>query len=414
MPISELNLIPQNRPLRVLFVDDQQTLLNAIERVVRRQADNWSIKTAHSGPEAIKLMELQPFDVIVSDMRMPQMDGVELLEYVRSQHPNMIRMILSGYSKTERTIDAVRVAHQYFIKPYSTQNLIDALELTHTLYKKIRNPAVQGLIASIDRLPTPRPIFYEIQEAIADQNTSLDQIADIILKDSAITGKILQVVNSAFFGQSLRVDYVGDAIRVLGIEAIKSLVMIAGIASDHKEILSGIISIEVFSEHCFQVGMFCRWLAKNLNMTESDQNSLFTIGLLHDVGRLVLLKKYFELYTDKGWMEDPYTTKVHVSQIEKLAEEHACIGASLIALWGLPVKIVNAIAYYNSLEELQKESGPFAHILHLADAYSNFLHSPQQKRFLESDFANAQEIKAFFDEDTVEEMLDQMKIELGF
>jgi len=374
-PLPSSGSIPRTKTLKVLFVDDQEILLKAVERVVKRQTKNWQVQLAVSGNEAIEHLKGGHFDVVVTDMRMPGMDGVELLEHVKEHYPNIIRIILSGYSKNERTITAVRVAHQYFIKPFSTHELIEALELTHSLYKRIRNPGLQGIIASIDRLPTPKRVYYEIQEAIQNPHTTVEQIAAIISKDTGITGKLLQVVNSAFFGQSRRIECIENAVTVLGVEAIRSLVLIAGIASDHKEMLNGIISINLYSQHCFEVGTLAKNIAHKLHKSQKDQNTLFTIGLLHDVGKLVILKKYAETYTENGWREDPFTTKVHITQIEKLADDHSGIGAALVALWGLPARIVNTIAYYEHPESVEIEDHQYTLILHLADGISNYLHS---------------------------------------
>ncbi len=152
------------------------------------------------------------------------MDGIELLDYVKINHPNIIRFILSGFSKNEQTTKSIRVAHQFFLKPFPIQSLIEALELTHTLYKRISDPELQTIVSSIDRLPTPKKIFYEINEAINDGDTTIEEIASIIASDVAVSGKILQVVNSAFFGQSHQIDHIEHAIKILGFETVKSLI----------------------------------------------------------------------------------------------------------------------------------------------------------------------------------------------
>jgi putative nucleotidyltransferase with HDIG domain len=359
------------KALKVIFIDDQVFLLNAIERIVRKAATNWDVRYFDAARSALAWMEENPVDVVVTDMRMPLMDGVQFLDVVRLRFPNVIRFILSGCTHTDRTLDAIRVAHQYFVKPFSTRNLIEALELTHTLYKRIRNPGLQGIIASVDRIPTPRRVFYEISEALDHPDSRIDDIAQIIERDTGVSSKVLQVVNSAFFGQSNPVMDIREAVAILGYEAIRSLVLIVGIASDHKEVLGGLISIDLFSDHCMEVARYCRWMGKQLGYSVQDQNTLFTIGLLHDIGRLLIIKKYAELYTEHGLTENPYTTKLHISQFEKLAEDHAGIGAALIALWGLPPRIVNTIAFYPTPESAEHDDLHFCRILHIGDAISN-------------------------------------------
>jgi len=405
-PLKTLN---HGRPLAVLFVDDQTTLLNATERVVKRQTKNWKVKLATSGNEALELLEETPFDVIVSDMRMPGMDGVELLDTVRDRYPNIIRIILSGYSQNERTIESVRVAHQFFIKPFSTQDLIDALVLTHSLYKRIRNPGLQSLIASIDRLPTPRQVYFDIQNAINDPNTTVEEIAQIVIRDTAITGKILQVVNSAFFGQSQRIESIEQAIKVLGLESIRSLIMIAGIASDHKEMLSGVISLDLYSQHCVEVAYIARELARFLERPSDERDALFTMGLLHDVGKLVLLKKYVEVYQDNHWKENPYTAITHINQIEKLTDQHSLIGAALVALWGIPAKIVNAIAFHENPSEAGNDALHYVSILHLAEKVSCYLHSGEKRKITECGILDPEKVSNVIEPHRIEEFMEQQK-----
>jgi putative nucleotidyltransferase with HDIG domain len=135
--------------------------------------------------------------------------------------------------------------------------------------------------------------------------------------------------------------------------------------------LNGLINVDLFSDHSIEVARNCRWMANQLGYSLSDQNTLFTIGLLHDIGRLLIIKKYAELYTENGLTEDPYTTRLHIAQFEKLAEDHAGIGAALIALWGLPPRIANTIAFYQGPDEAENDELHFCRILHIADAISN-------------------------------------------
>ena len=397
------------KPLSVLFVDDQKTLLNAVERIVRKQAKEWEVFFSDSAATAIEILHSHNISVVVSDMRMPGMDGVELLDHVKDKYPNIIRFILSGYSKTNRTLDAVRVAHQYFIKPFSTKELISALELTHTLYKRIRNPGLQSIIASIDRLPTPRRIYYQISTELNNPHTTIEKVSNIIASDTAITGKILQVVNSAFFGRSQRVDSIDESVGILGLEAVRSLVLVAGIASDHAEILNGLISVDLYSKHCMEVALICKWIARELGYSPQQRDTLFTVGLLHDIGKLILIKKYSEFYLEHGWKESPYETKLHINQIEKLADEHAAIGAALIALWGIPTQIVNTIAFYSDPAENEFDEDHFSCILHVADGISNYLHIGNETPFIESDAINLESLqKAGFDY-PIEQWFEEIK-----
>jgi YesN/AraC family two-component response regulator len=80
----------------ILFVDDEPNLIDGLRRMLRSFRQRWNIAFATSGSEALELMSQRPFDVIVSDMRMPGMDGRQLLEEVEKRHPQTVRVVLSG------------------------------------------------------------------------------------------------------------------------------------------------------------------------------------------------------------------------------------------------------------------------------------------------------------------------------
>lgn len=113
---------------RVLLVDDEPLVLEGLKRQLRKKVD---IETATSGREALAIIERsEPFAVVVSDMRMPEMNGSQLLERVRKQSPDTVRMILSGQAEIESTIAAVNLGQifRFLTKPCSTEALIAALD----------------------------------------------------------------------------------------------------------------------------------------------------------------------------------------------------------------------------------------------------------------------------------------------
>jgi response regulator RpfG family c-di-GMP phosphodiesterase len=113
---------------RVLFVDDEPNVLEGIQRTLRKQVD---LQTASSGAEALRLIgESGPFAVIISDMRMPAMNGAQFLAKVREREPDTVRMILSGHADLEATIAAVNEGHIYrfLTKPCPTDRLLAAVE----------------------------------------------------------------------------------------------------------------------------------------------------------------------------------------------------------------------------------------------------------------------------------------------
>ena len=139
----------------IIFVDDDENILRGLRRMLKSMSAEWGMAYASSGQEALALMSRQPFDVIVSDMRMPQMDGVELLLKVKTLFPETVRIILSGYSEKESILRTVGPAHQYLAKPCSSDELIQTINRTINLRRFIELRKVRAIVAGLSSLPTP-------------------------------------------------------------------------------------------------------------------------------------------------------------------------------------------------------------------------------------------------------------------
>src|SRR5579885_317791 len=131
---------------RILFVDDEPNVLDGLQRMLRSQRKEWDMVFVGSGAEAIAALSQQVYDVIVTDVRMPEMDGSRLLEYVRQHFPRMVRIVLSGYFEREAALRAAGVAHQYLAKP------CDPARLRETIDSLCRSNAIlAGAAAQIGR-----------------------------------------------------------------------------------------------------------------------------------------------------------------------------------------------------------------------------------------------------------------------
>jgi YesN/AraC family two-component response regulator len=113
---------------RVLFVDDEPAVLDSLRRLLRPNRSRWQMEFAGSGPAALDLLAVSPVDVIVTDFRMPGMNGGQLLAIVRERCPEAARLILSGYSGQDKLLSSTGLVHQYLNKPCSLEDLEAAIE----------------------------------------------------------------------------------------------------------------------------------------------------------------------------------------------------------------------------------------------------------------------------------------------
>ncbi len=120
--------------VRVLFVDDDPNVLESLRHLLRRRQREWEMEFVLSGAEALAMMASQPFDAIVTDMQMPEMDGVELLERVKRQHPGTARVVLSGHAGRTAVLRSLSLAHRFLSKPCAARTIVSVVDATLQLH----------------------------------------------------------------------------------------------------------------------------------------------------------------------------------------------------------------------------------------------------------------------------------------
>jgi HD-like signal output (HDOD) protein len=332
---------------RILFVDDDPEILDGLRTMLRRRRNDWEMEFAISGDAAIKELEKQPCDLICSDMRMPGMDGAQLLTIVAQRWPAAVRIVLSGYSELAQIVRLVPVAHQYLCKPCETQRLENTLERCMKVQEMLQRTELRELVGRIQRLPTQPKVFQHLCAAIANMDTTATEISNIVASDPAIAAKVLQVVNSAFFRLPRQIAKIQQAVSYLGFAAIRNLALSAEVFSSSKALGSkGNFDLEAIQVEAVKTAAVMRALTKDTALADDA----FVVGLLHDIGLLILLEvcpEKLQAAYDKSQAE---SIPLHQAENELIGATHAEIGAYLLAIWGLPYSIVDAVAHQNDPE----------------------------------------------------------------
>jgi HD-like signal output (HDOD) protein len=332
---------------RILFVDDDEFSLRGLDRLLRSTRDEWEMEFLDSGDKALARMDEVPFDVIISDMRMPGMNGAELLNEVMKRHPRTIRLILSGYADRDLILKCVGSTHQYLAKPCDADALKMIVRRATQLEYALKSESLRQLVARCAVLPSVPALYSEITEVLQKPDADVALIGDIIFKDGAMTAEILKLVNSAFFGLGHEISNPGEAVAYLGTDIIKSLILTAH-AFSYAEIvpLDG-FSLEMLWYHSLEVAK----AAKNLAFYEGAEKKMvdetYVSGLLHDVGKLVLAVNLPNEYQQALRLMSERKISLAAAEREVFGADHADVGGYLLGLWGLPVPVVEAIALHH-------------------------------------------------------------------
>ncbi len=333
--------------IKILFVDDEPMMLEGLRRMLRPMRQEWEMSFAGGGAEALELMAASACDVVVTDMRMPGMDGAHLLTETARLHPRTVRLVLSGYSDQEMIIKSVGPAHQYLSKPCSSEQLKTAIEHAYALRDLMTNESLQRLIARMDTLPSLPSLYTELVKELQSPDASIKRVGEIISLDLGMTAKILQMVNSAFFGLRRNISSPGDAAMFLGIDTIMSLVLAIQVFSRlHETRVSG-FSPPALWARSMSVAMHAKWIAKSEGRGTKMIEESFTAGLLHDVGKVVLATTLPEWYEETIRMAREGQIPLVEAEQQVMNATHAEVGAYLLGLWGLPDPVVETVAYHH-------------------------------------------------------------------
>jgi HD-like signal output (HDOD) protein len=335
-------------PLRVLFVDDETRVLEALERVLFDLEHDWEARFVSGGDEAMRELQQQPCDVVVSDLRMSGMDGVALLTRVAELYPRTVRIVLSGHSDEEAALKMVRVAHQFLAKPCAAETLYQVIARAEQLTQVLGDRKLQALVGQVGVLPSAPALQRELSELMerTDSSAGAGAMAALIKQDPALTSKLLQVASSAFFNSSASVADVESAIMRLGFRTLRNLTQSLGGTRTSNASQATSLSTDALQQRSLQIAR----LASRMVRLPEDASAAYIAGLLCDVGQLVLASAAPErLYVSEAEAAQR-GVPAHVAEQATWGATHAEIGAYLLGLWGLPFQIVEAVANHHAPE----------------------------------------------------------------
>ncbi|MDJ0763327.1 MAG: response regulator [Myxococcota bacterium] len=352
---------------RVVFVDDEVRVLEGLKRLLRPMRHEWEMVFADSGKKALALMEERPFDVIVTDMRMPEMDGAQLLTEVMKRYPSTVRIVLSGQASKEAMMRSIGPSHQYLSKPCDAETL-KAIVTRACALRDILTSDRLSFVARMKNLPSLPEIYQDLLAELKSDEPSLRLIGRLIEKDVGMTAKVLQLVNSAYFGVRRNISNPAAAVNLLGIENVRSLVLFANIFSkvDASASASG-LSMDTMWKHSAAVGKLSHEILKYEQLEKHVIDEALTAGLLHDCGKLVFAANMGKKYAEALNLSIKEEIPLLEAEQQVFDATHAEAGAYLLGLWGLPDSIVEAVAFHHNPSACMNQNINVLTAVHVAD-----------------------------------------------
>ena len=352
----------------LLFVDDEEQILEGIQDSLRKFRKQWDMTFVCGGEAAIVELSMSPFDVLICDMRMPQVDGVDVLRYAKQHFPATVRIVLSGYSEVENTISVSSLAHRYLTKPCEQSELESVIQRCMDVSGKLNNPIVKEIGGGVDLLPVNDKQYQRILEQLQSEKTPISEIAETIESDIALTSKLLHLVNSAFFRRQRKIESAKEATAYLGTDLLKSMV----IANQFFSVAEGLSNVDpLWVSRLQQHSWLAASIAKKLMSGTEYVDAAFTATLLHEVGALALAAERPDLLEELSSSNATDATSGLPTAGENGDVEHASLqdelGAYLLNLWGMPFNIVEAVAFYTRPSEREFDSFDTVGAVHVAN-----------------------------------------------
>ena len=331
----------------LIFVDDESRVLQGLQRQLHGMRNEWKMNFMDSGAKALEFMAANPVDVVVSDMMMPVMDGAQLLTEVMKRHPNTVRIVLSGHADRESILRLVGPAHQYLSKPCNAEELRSAIARAFALRDLLANNQLKQLATQVCSLPTMPALHAQLTDELRMEEPSMERIGEIISKDIGMTSKMLQLVNSAFFGLSQQITNAHEADTYLGLATVRALVLSLQVFSQYDQKKIKGFSIDALMQHSWVVSVFARRIAETERCDPKIDDQCFLAGLLHDLGQLILASGLPDQYARVIETARAQNQSIWEAEMAEFGATHAEVGAYLLGLWGLPNPVVEAVAFHH-------------------------------------------------------------------
>lgn len=328
----------------VLFVDDDPNVLQGLRRMLHHKRQAWRMAFATSGRQALEMMAQAPVDVLVSDMRMPEMDGAALLMEAAKRHPDTVRFILSGQSSKEALFRAVGPCHQFLSKPCEGKVLEERVEGALALRRRLSDAPLRAVIGKLHFLPTPPAAFHELQTELDAGQPQQERVEAILGRAPGIAAKLLQMANSAYFQRGREIRSLWQAVNFLGYDVVRSLAVHFGIAGQIRRADVAGVPNDDFFNHTSLVAGLARAIARSERLPTQSIEDSFSAGILHDVGAMILAENFAEKYAALASAAATDGIPLHEAERVAFGVTHADVGGYLLGTWGLPDSLVLAVA----------------------------------------------------------------------
>lgn len=362
---------------RVLFVSGDGNLLNGWKKALAPLRSAWEMSFTQGANEGFAQITAEQPTVLMVDQGMLADGGSNLLAATAERFPRVIRCVLSGASGANVNRGSVP-AHHFITFPCTLPVLKNTVDRALMLRNLLAKDNLRELLVKVKELPALPDLYLRVMAELRKPNASLASIGQIIERDVAMSAKVLRLVNSAYFGLPQQVSSPALAVNLLGIESIRSMILLFNVFAQFDRIRAMVpnFNLDALQQHSFAVGSYARTIARYERLPQSSVDSYFMAGLFHDIGKLVLLANMPQQYNEV--MKIVLTKRVRLMAAEQqvFGATHAEVGAYLLALWGIPDPVIEAAAFHHTPRRAMQQGVNEMTVVHVANTLQHLTTEP--------------------------------------
>jgi HD-like signal output (HDOD) protein/ActR/RegA family two-component response regulator len=353
---------------RILFVDDDINVLSGLRRGLHSMRAEWQMDFVDNAANAMDILETVRVDALVTDVRMRQMDGFQLLKETRNAYPQIVRIVLSGETQQDALARSLASMHLFLSKPCDTELLKHRVRDVLARGDEIRDETLKSLVAQLAGVPSLTLMFFEIMKLFDAEKPDVEKIAQVVSMDMGMAAAVLHYVNSGYFPPNNVTSNPERAVRWLGLQTVRDLIVRNRLCCSFDT--NGFEYFDVMSLWSNSISMATS--ARAIAVSHSNDGVLaddaFAAGMFHDLGQVVLASVLGDFYDSVVERSMSRGEPVWETERDMIGSTHAEVGAYLLGLWGMPDAVVNAVAHHHS-SSYSGEDFSATTAVRLADSY---------------------------------------------